>query len=303
MPQLEAICSGLSDNQSDLDDRFRLILTSMPVDFFPSSIVQNGLKMTTEPPRGIKSNLQRSYQSIVTQDTYDEILSSLEPGARSSIVASDKEEVLSNKSGVNARSQDNSGYISASHSAQARVKAGEDQSISPVSDIAGMKEKQLAYRNLLYSLCFFHAVIQERRKYGPLGWNIFYEFNDADLRTSITMIKNFLQENDEIPWEAMKFMTGHINYGGNVTDDFDRTLLMVFLNIFQNEEVVERPGYEFSKSGIYVCPVHEKAAEVREHIKSLPNQDDPEIFGMNNNANIAYLQAESDKILQTVLSV
>ena len=39
MPHLEAICSGLIDNQSDLHHNFRLILTSMPVDFFPSSIL------------------------------------------------------------------------------------------------------------------------------------------------------------------------------------------------------------------------------------------------------------------------
>lgn len=29
--------------------------------------------MTTEPPRGIKANLQRSYQNIVTVDTYNEL--------------------------------------------------------------------------------------------------------------------------------------------------------------------------------------------------------------------------------------
>jgi dynein heavy chain len=62
-----------------------------------------------------------------------------------------------------------------------------------------------------------------------LGWNIFYEFSDADLVTSITMVKNFLLENEDIPWDAMKFMTGQINYGGRVTDDFDRQLLMTML--------------------------------------------------------------------------
>jgi len=52
------------------------------------------------------------------------------------------------------------------------------------------------------------------------------------------MLKNFLIENDEIPWDALKFMTGSINYGGNVTDDFDRILLLNILNIFQNDDIV-----------------------------------------------------------------
>lgn len=89
-------------------------------------------------------------------------------------------------------------------------------------DSEELKQKNTEWRHLLFGLSFFHAVIQERRKFGPLGWNIFYEFSDADLVTSITMIKNFLLENDEIPWDAMKFMTGQINYGGRVTDEFDR---------------------------------------------------------------------------------
>ncbi|KAH8057234.1 dynein light chain binding protein [Aureococcus anophagefferens] len=183
----------------------------------------------------------------------------------------------------------------------------------PVSNLVKPDEwetckKSDAYKRLLSGLCFFHANVLERRKFGPLGWNIRYAFDESDLETSMAIMRRFLDEQEVIPWDALRFVTGHINYGGRVTDDWDRRALLCILGIYFNERVMEpKDGgyvdYAFSASGIYKPATTGPLEEHQAYFDTLPAVDQPEIFGMHENANITFNRAESSALMGTILAL
>ena len=53
--------------------------------------------------------------------------------------------------------------------------------------------KQAELKAIVFSLCFFHSVVCERRKFGPQGWNRGYPFNQGDLVTCVSVANNYLE--------------------------------------------------------------------------------------------------------------
>jgi len=160
-----------------------------------------------------------------------------------------------------------------------------------------------------YSLCFFHAVIQERRLFGPLGWNIAYEFTENDLRISVRQLAMFLEEYPtEVPLKALNYLMGQCNYGGRVTDDKDQRLLSTLLSSYFNPTVME-PGkviFEGTDGYQYLYPAYPgkdvPAHELHlEHIRRLPLVTPPGIFGFHENANLTKEMNETYRMMNELL--
>ncbi|KAF7282405.1 hypothetical protein GWI33_002719 [Rhynchophorus ferrugineus] len=165
----------------------------------------------------------------------------------------------------------------------------------------GCEDHEAMFTRLLYGLAFFHAVVQERRTFGPLGWNIPYGFNDSDFDISVQQLQMFINESEN-PFEALSYLIGECNYGGRVTDDWDRRLIVTILYDFLNPELVSNMRYAFSTAGgCYGLPEKNDYSTYISHIHALPQLHPPEVFGLHTNAGITRDLQDSKMLLGSVL--
>jgi dynein heavy chain len=236
MPVLEQICESMEPDK--IHSEFRLWLTSMPSESFPTAVLQNGVKITKEPPRGLRANLKSTYIKLDNE----------------------------------------------------RVKR---------------TNKPREFQKLLFGLSFYHAIVIERKKYGPLGWNIPYEFNDTDMDITAAQLELYVSAYAEIPYKVLQQLTSVVNYGGRITDDKDMRTSDILIADFFTPSIL-KDDYQFSESGVYYSFPPDRDAPHQsylDYIESLPLNAEPEVFGMHDNANITCAITVADDTFGIILTL
>ena len=162
-------------------DNFRLFLSSDPAKNIPIGILNRCIKLTNEPPGGLKANLVRAF-CFFNKESFEELDSKT--------------------------------------------------------------------KSILFGLCHFHAVMMERKLYGPMGYNMMYPFAVGDLRDSAVILSNYMENSGggKIPWMDLKYLFGEIMYGGHIVNDFDRLTCKVYLDFFMKDELLdETEMYPYSE--------------------------------------------------------
>ena len=165
------------------------------------------------------------------------------------------------------------------------------------------------WRAIVYSLCFMHTIVQERRKFGPLGFSVPYEFNFSDLQASLTFIETHMtqmQSPANYSWKAMQYMVCDVQYGGRITDGLDRELFNTYGALWITKEVFNHPYYFMhipNSQDQYSIPDPSitEHSKYLEEIALIPDKDVPPIFGLNPNADLTFRLKESNEMLGTLL--
>ncbi|XP_069702004.1 dynein beta chain, ciliary-like [Periplaneta americana] len=163
-----------------------------------------------------------------------------------------------------------------------------------------MCTKEAEFKAVLFVLCYFHAVVNERRKFGAQGWNRSYPFNVGDLTISVNVLYNYLENSSKIPWEDLRYLFGEIMYGGHITDDWDRRLCRTFLQEWLQDELLDG---EVSLAPGFPAPPNLDYVGYHKYIDDMLPPESPYLYGLHSNAEIGFLTTSSETLFRTVFEM
>uniref|UniRef100_A0A8C0E5M4 Dynein axonemal heavy chain 9 n=1 Tax=Balaenoptera musculus TaxID=9771 RepID=A0A8C0E5M4_BALMU len=235
---LRTLEKKLEEHSEKSHPEFRVFISAEPAPsteghVIPQGILENSVKITSEPPTGMHANLHKALDNF-TQDTLE------------------------------------------------------------------LCSRETEFKSILFALCYFHAVVAERRKFGPQGWNRSYPFSTGDLTISVNVLYNFLEANVKVPYDDLRYLFGEIMYGGHITDEWDRRLCRTYLEEFIKPEMLEG---ELSLAPGFPLPGNMDYSAYHQYIDAELPPESPHLYGLHPNAEIGFLTQTSEKLFRTVLEL
>jgi dynein heavy chain len=221
------------------DPSFRLFLTSDPCEYIPIGLLERSIKLTNEPPAGLKANLLRAFTFFIREE---------------------------------------------------------------------FEDKDPKVKTILFSLCYFHSMMLERRKFGAKGFNMQYPFSIGDLRDSAIVLQNYLDSNagsGKIPWDDLRYIFGEIMYGGHIVDDLDRVFAKGFLFNLMNDTLLDEANmFPFAEGkAVFKCPAATTYEKYIEYIETELPPETPMAFGMHPNAEIDFRTTQCDALFKMLVEL
>lgn len=185
------------------------------------------------------------------------------------------------------------------------------KSISPSRLAAGPNEKVRLY----FLLAWFHAVVQERLRYCPLGWSKVYEFNDSDLEAAMAMIDSWMVatakgkaniDPAQLPWAALRILLKQAVYGGRVDSDWDQKLLDSFVDTLFNPSAFEVGYHLVNPIGDMEGLVIAEGSRLDHFVtwaQALPEREPPHWLSLPPNAEALVSAAQGLQLLSRLLKM
>ncbi len=184
-------------------------------------------------------------------------------------------------------------------------------SISPARLASGPAEKTRLY----FLLAWFHAVIQERLRYVPLGWTKAYEFNDSDQEAALGTIDSWVAiaakgkanvDPAAIPWDAIRTLVRESVYGGKIDTEVDQALLDSFVGDLFSPKAYEIGFHLVAPSGQDAGLVIPDATKLDQFVgwaQGLPEQEPPAYLSLPPTAEKVIAIAQAATLLTRLLKM
>lgn len=172
---------------------------------------------------------------------------------------------------------------------------------------------------LYFLLSWFHAIVQERLRYSPLGWSKKYEFNESDLRVASDTLDTWIDSvalnrtnipPEKVPWDAIRTLFGQCIYGGKIDNDFDQRLLTSFLNklftikSFESDfPLINSVQSQDGTKLVITMPDGISRGSFLEWVENLPEKQTPAWLGLPDNAERVLLTNQVSNLVNKLLKL